>query len=967
MNNIQKAFKTKARMGLRMATGGVVPNSFSQEAGDNGPAQVPSVGNNMDFTNKMKLQLADLQRENAMPGGVGSSRVVNGVAMDGSADAAAAYEKTLQPQAQAQTSAAPGTSPVSNPLATAKAFSGLSMLDQRNLTNPGNQPYGIDGQPVKQGRTFVTPGSAAEASMRDGQISALGNLRAGLRMADGGVVPKETPEQVMARMNAKFGLGGTPAPTPAPAPAPAPSPTPAPSQPTATQGGLLGKTTDAIRNRAEELRKAANYEKGGIVHGPGTRTSDSVPVHLSRGEAVLPGKTVDALGGPDAVEQMIESTNGKPPVRAGLRVGGSYADGTVNNQARVLAQKLWETHPNISPVSAPSAAEVAAQQQAGIRAAGSRTAQALRAAENARGSAAALDVAQTARSAPMAPPSPAAPSSVVSQAFKEGAGKAGGWGSAKVGEGLGKAIVSAAPYAVKAINNPVTRTVVKSVPYVAGAIDATDVADVVTDPNKDWVDVSHEVANKAGRWATAGLGSVAGAKAGAGLGAAASLAFPPAAPILVGAGGVLGGAFGGIAGYMGADKLMREAGGAPPSESANGITSGFKRNIMDRVSGKAPAAEVTPATTPVVEAPVPAAAAPVQPANPAADIQSRSTDAEALRGFAQRSMNLPQTGTVVDRGNAGLRSIRDNAGVMNTLNEANSQQGTGISYSKTKGADGKDQLLISAGPTTKDQYLGADGKPTNDWTKTAQYQQAIAQNAQDKARLKELQWDNAVSSANSPNAGYRAEGLRTAQMMLAKDQIDQHGQMTPMQQAQLALQAAQLKATIDNRNIDNLRAAQQFKAGEDRSNRTEEREQFKDAATGADGKLNGESLALLNRAAAAYNDDPNLNAPQNSQAKITQAKTIQHTNDIGQHWFTPEKAQDGYTVPDWTMRQTNGLGDALRGYFTGNVYEDPITGQVISEREVARMPPDVQEGFFRQMELKKKAREAAARRTAPTK
>ncbi len=268
MNNIQKAFKTKARMGLRMAAGGVVPNSFSQEPGDDGPAQVPSVGNNMDFTNKMKLQLADLQRENATPGGLGSSRVVNGVAMDGSADAAAAYEKTMQLQPQAQTSAAPapGTGPVNNPLETAKAFSGLSMIDQRNLTNPGNQPYGIDGRPVKQGRTFVTPGSAAEASMRDGQISALGNLRTGLRMADGGVVPKETPEQVMARMNAKFGLG-TSAPTPVPAPAPMPAPAPAPSQPTTTQGGLLGKTTDMIRNRSEELSKVANYADGGIVEG----------------------------------------------------------------------------------------------------------------------------------------------------------------------------------------------------------------------------------------------------------------------------------------------------------------------------------------------------------------------------------------------------------------------------------------------------------------------------------------------------------------------------------------------------------------------------------------------------------------------------------------------------------------------------------------------------------------------------
>lgn len=771
MNNIQKAFKTKARMGLRMATGGVVPNSFSQEAWDNGPAQAPSVGNNMDFTNKMKLQLADLQRENATPGGLGSSRVVNGVAMDGSADAAAAYEKTLQPQAQ--TSATPGTSPVSSPLATAKAFSGLSMIDQRNLTNPGNQPYGIDGQPVKQGRTFVTPGSAAEASMRDGQISALGNLRKGLRMADGGVVPKETAEQVMARMNAKFGLGGTPAPTPAPAPAPKPAPTPAPSQPTATQGGLLGKTTDMIRSRSEELRKAANYEKGGIVHGPGTRTSDSVPVHLSRGEAVLPGKTVDALGGPDAVEQMIESTNGKPPVRAGLRAGGSYADGTEGRYP-------YDGKP------APTAQQV----YPGF-----------------------ADLWQAVRAKDM----------------PEGGYFANG-------------------------EKPGPET-----------------------PAPEWV------RKMSPAYARAAQESPEAAQA-----------------VLV-------------------------AGGSPSVQPVK------------------PAQVTTPATVPQsTPAPAPVAAAPAQLANPAADIQSRSTDAEALRGFAQRSMNLPQTGTVVDRGNAGLRAIRDNAGVMNTLNEANSQQGTGISYSKTKGADGKDQLLISGGPATKDQYLGADGKPTNDWTKTAQYQQAIAQNAQDKARLKELQWDNAVTSAGSPSAGYRAEGLRTAQMMLAKDQVDQHGAITPYQQAQLGLQAAQVKATIDNRNADNLRADEAANRTDNETHRKATDDLIKSWST-TDGKLDDQKYAFMQKYAGQFERPKGMSSADHLRNLMDNYAIDTMGDEAGRHWLSEEGTWAGEKTK-W--KKGAATGNWRRGAPLQDIeYHDPLTGRKIYQSDVNKLSPNQRELF----------------------
>lgn len=101
-----------------------------------------------------------------------------------------------------------------------------------------------------------------------------------------------------------------------------PAASPQPSQPS----GLMGKATDAIGRRNEELKKAANYARGGImpVVGAGTGTSDSVPVvvagqdvRLSNGEgaAILPARTMRNPAAVQAVEGIIEATNGKPPVR----------------------------------------------------------------------------------------------------------------------------------------------------------------------------------------------------------------------------------------------------------------------------------------------------------------------------------------------------------------------------------------------------------------------------------------------------------------------------------------------------------------------------------------------------------------------------------------------------------------------------------------------------------------------------
>ena len=76
-------------------------------------------------------------------------------------------------------------------------------------------------------------------------------------------------------------------------------------------------------------QKAAMGIRSGMVHGKGTTTSDSVPAHLSRGEAVLPAKTVQAVGAGN-VANLIQHTTGHAP--GGLRAGGHYKFGMADLQ-----------------------------------------------------------------------------------------------------------------------------------------------------------------------------------------------------------------------------------------------------------------------------------------------------------------------------------------------------------------------------------------------------------------------------------------------------------------------------------------------------------------------------------------------------------------------------------------------------------------------------------------------------------
>jgi hypothetical protein len=77
------------------------------------------------------------------------------------------------------------------------------------------------------------------------------------------------------------------------------------------------------------LKTVFGYARGGMVRGPGTPTSDSIPANLSKGEYVLPADTVQAIG-KDKLDQIKDATH--TPTRSaheaqmnGMAAGGMPA------------------------------------------------------------------------------------------------------------------------------------------------------------------------------------------------------------------------------------------------------------------------------------------------------------------------------------------------------------------------------------------------------------------------------------------------------------------------------------------------------------------------------------------------------------------------------------------------------------------------------------------------------------------
>jgi hypothetical protein len=133
--------------------------------------------------------------------------------------------------------------------------------------------------------------------------------------ADGGFIdglktkmfgPKETVTEKYARQDAELKRKAAAA-----APAPA-------AEPAAEPQKAISAYSSMSTLQARE--KAAGLKDGGPVVGPGTGTSDSVPIMASHGEYMLPADTTKALGGKKVLDKIVAATHtptGKPAVKNG--------------------------------------------------------------------------------------------------------------------------------------------------------------------------------------------------------------------------------------------------------------------------------------------------------------------------------------------------------------------------------------------------------------------------------------------------------------------------------------------------------------------------------------------------------------------------------------------------------------------------------------------------------------------------
>ncbi len=288
MNNIQKNFK--AKRGLCMAQGGLI-----DQLDPSGQMSRMDLG---ALTNDPTVLNAAMDRE--------------GLAAEQARQAKYPGQTFMNPVAQPQRQAAPQQAAQLQPQQPLDKFrepAPTSFEQDNNARGLRIQGYGDQLAGMRKERLGLADGTANVAQ----------------------AAQPESAEQVMARMAAKYGVSAQPTA----APVQAPQPVQQAPQPAPQRQGLMGAAMGLIGGRAAQIDKAVNgYAEGGIVRGQGGPTDDEVPmqvagkdVNLSNSEAVLPVKTVQALGGPEAVEHLIEETNGKPPVRGGLRAGGEYADG----------------------------------------------------------------------------------------------------------------------------------------------------------------------------------------------------------------------------------------------------------------------------------------------------------------------------------------------------------------------------------------------------------------------------------------------------------------------------------------------------------------------------------------------------------------------------------------------------------------------------------------------------------------
>jgi len=247
-------------------------NAFGQVAGDSGPSTAIT-GAKDAYGNSTALNTT-LQGSLLAPPEPGVP--ATGIPMPGMSDfgGVGTGPSPVAPGVRSRRDSSP-LEKLDQTIAMGNAMGEMSNTERYQMSNPTNAPVTLGG---KGGISSVSPGSSADASMLRQQTANMETLRgklaeqplyAGTGYAEGGEV-KETPEQVMARMNAKYGGTGaaiTEKPA-APAPAPAPATTPAPAPEPKKFSGLGGVYNLLSGGRKAQIDKAVDgYACGGKVKG----------------------------------------------------------------------------------------------------------------------------------------------------------------------------------------------------------------------------------------------------------------------------------------------------------------------------------------------------------------------------------------------------------------------------------------------------------------------------------------------------------------------------------------------------------------------------------------------------------------------------------------------------------------------------------------------------------------------------
>ena len=179
--------------------------------------------------------------------------------------------------------------------------------------------------------------------------------------------------------------------------------------------------------------------------------------------------------------------------------------------------------------------------------------------------------------------------------------------------------------------------------------------------------------------------------------------------------------------------------------------------------------------------------------------------------------------------------------------------------------------------------------------------------------------DPNVQSAARARLGYELAGQQAA----AKGGLEQ---------ARLILDQARFNREGKQQEREQANKDREFKAGAAKTNAGQESDTFEVLAGG-----DKEKRANLQRYAAGYKSDPNLDGVQNASQKEAYVSARQWLDEQGQHWLSSEKPDDGRTPPD-ISETSHTFWDYARGILGDKVYEDKNTKQRWSAATIEKAP-----------------------------